>query len=289
MRASSLSNARVIELVSRYFVPVWVSRDNYQLGTRPAAEWLELRRLDRDTKQRGLKGGTVCVYIMAPDGAVLATMPVHQAVDPKNLVPLIEQVIEKQKLTPRNPEAVQASAVPRKPVSPETKGGVVLHVRTKNEGPRARYGVSEDWVQLTPQEWKAFLPEKKAKAGDSRQVPDKVADKLFQYFYPPGPNWKIKDSTVLNRSLTVTVVSATDKEVRVKLRGSATLSHPFGDQDTPGKVTAKVAGILRYDPAKKELTSFLIASEQAEFVWQWRNRPQPEKMAIAVELEPRPE
>lgn len=289
MRASSLSDPRVIELVSRYFVPVWVSRDNYQLGTRPAAEWLELRRMDRDTKQRGLKGGTVCVYIMAPDGAVLATMPVHQAVVPKNLIPMIERIIDKEKLTPRNPEAVSASAVPRKPVSPETEGGVVLHVRTKNEGPRARYGVSEDWVQLSAAEWKAFLPEKAAKAGDSRQVPDKVADKLFQYFYPPGPNWKIKDSTVLKRSLTATVVSATDKEVRVKLSGSVTLSHPFGAKDTPGKVTAKVAGVLHYDPAKKTLTSFLMASEEAQFVWLWRNRPQPEKMVIAVELEPRSE
>lgn len=288
MRASSLSNVRVIELVSRYFVPVWVSRDNYQLGTRPAAEWLELRRLDRETKQRGLKGGTVCVYVMAADGTVLATLPVHQAHDPKNLVPFLQQIIDKEKLAPRNPEAVQASAVPRKPVAPKTKGGVVLHVRTKNEGARKGYGVSEDWVQLTAEEWKALLPAKDAKAGATRKVPDKVADKLFQYFYPPGPNWKIKDSTIKERSLTATLISATDKEVRVGLRGSVTVSHPFGDKDTPGEVTAKVVGVLHYDPAKKTLTSFVMADMGANFVWRWRGRPQPEKIAITVELEPRP-
>ena len=32
MRVSSLSNERIQGLVSRYFVPAWISRDNYQLG-----------------------------------------------------------------------------------------------------------------------------------------------------------------------------------------------------------------------------------------------------------------
>jgi hypothetical protein len=287
MRASSLSNARVIELVSRYFVPIWLSRDNYQKGTRSKAEWEEIRRIDRDKQQRGLKGGTVCVYMLAPDGAVLATLPVHHAHDPKNLVPFLKQIIDKEKLEPRNPEAVRASAAPRPKVQPHEEGGLVLHVRTKNEGARAGYGVSEDWAELTPQEWKAFLPSGSGeiRVGDSRKVDDKVADKLFLYFYPPGPNWKSKDGTVLERALTATVVSVTARDVRIGLRGSVVLSHPFGDKDTPGKVTARLAGVLHYDPTTKTINSFVMASEEANFVWEWKGRPQPEKMVIAVETE----
>lgn len=286
MRASSLSDKRVIELVSRYFVPAWLSRDNYQLDTRSKAEWEEIRRIDRDKQKRGLKGGTVCVYVLAADGAVLATLPVHQAHDPKNLVPFLKQIVDKEKLEPRRAAAVRASAAPPKAVHAHADGTVVLHVRTKYEGPRAGYGVSEDWAELTPEECKGFLPSGNVRAGAARQVPEEVVDKLFQYFYPPGPNWKSKDSTVLKRALTATVVSATAKEVRIGLRGSVVLSHPFGDKDTPGKVTAKLVGVLHYDPANKTITSFVMASEDAVFAWEWKGRPQPEKMTIAVEMEP---
>src|SRR5262249_11256970 len=137
MRASSLSDERVIELVSRYFVPAWLSRDNYQLGARSDAERAGIHRIYLDKRKRSLKGGTVCVYLLAPDGAVLATLPVHQAHDPKNLVPFLKQIIEKEQLEPRNPEAVQPSAASRMAVRSRTQGGLILHVRTKNEGPRA--------------------------------------------------------------------------------------------------------------------------------------------------------
>jgi len=285
MRASSLSDERVIELVSRYFVPAWLSRDNYQLGARSEAEQEEIRRIDLDKRRRGLKGGTVCVYLLAPDGAVVATVPVHQAGNPKLLASSLQQVIEKEQLEPRKPEAVRASAAPRKAVRPRTAGGLVLHIRTKNEGPRAGYGVSEDWVELTADECKGFVPAP-PRAGATGRVPEEVADKLFRRFYPPGPNWKVADSTVLSRALTATVLSASEKEVRVGLRGSVELSHPFGGADTPGRVTATVAGVLHYDPVRKAVTSLVMASEEAKFVWQWKGRSQPEKMVIAVEAEP---
>src|SRR5215468_1870668 len=268
MRASSLSDERVIELISRYFVPVRLSRDNYQLAARSDAERAEIRRIDLDKRKRGLQGGTVCVYMLAPDGAVLATLPVHQAHDPNILVPFLKQIIEKERLEPRNPEAVQASAAHRRAVRPRTEGGLILHVRTKNEGPRASYGVSEDWVELTAGECKTFVPAADPRAGDLVRVPEKVVDKLFQRFYPPGPNWKVADSTVLSRALTVTVLAVTEKEVRVGLRGSVELSHPFGGADSPGRVTANLVGVLRYDLIRKAVTSFAMESEEAKFVWQ---------------------
>src|SRR5215472_16405279 len=166
MRASSLSDERVIELISRYFVPVWLSRDNYQLGARSGAEQAEIRRIDLDKQRRGLKGGTVCVYMLAPDGAVMATLPVHQAHNPNILVPFLKQIIETERPEPRSPEAAQASAAPRKAVRPRTEGGLILHVRTKNEGPRASYGVSEDWVELTAAECKLLVPPSDARASN---------------------------------------------------------------------------------------------------------------------------
>src|SRR3954470_1958974 len=129
MRVSSLSDERVIALVSRYFVPAWLSRDHYHADQITPAERDEVLRMDRDRAQRGLKGGSVCVYILAPDGAVLATMPVQQAHKPENLVPFLERVVAEQKLSPRSAEAAKATAAPpRPPVRPKTEGGLVLHL-----------------------------------------------------------------------------------------------------------------------------------------------------------------
>src|SRR3954470_14802311 len=120
MRVSSLSDERVIALVSRYFVPAWLSRDHYQAGQATPEEREEVLRMDRDRQSRGLKGGSVCVYVLAPDGAVLATLPVQQAHKPANLVPFLERIVAEQKLTPRSAEAAKATAAPpRPPVRPK--------------------------------------------------------------------------------------------------------------------------------------------------------------------------
>src|SRR5579884_2672104 len=87
MRVSSLSDPRVIEVVSKYFVPVSVSRDDYQRDPRSQDEKAELLRLDRERARRGLKGGNVCAFIIAANGDVLATQPVQQAFKPENLLP----------------------------------------------------------------------------------------------------------------------------------------------------------------------------------------------------------
>ncbi|MBI1914030.1 MAG: hypothetical protein HYS12_04740 [Planctomycetes bacterium] len=287
MRVSSLSNERVIDLVSAYIVPVWVSRDSYQLGPRPKEEKAELSRVDRERSARHLDGGAVCVYLLAPDGTLKTTLKVQKASKPEILIPFLEKLIETDRLPPRQPEARRASAAPKRAPRRSEKDGLFLHVLTRFTQHRTNYGVSQDWAELTAEEWRSFVPAADVRAGASWEVPGKVADKLFRYFYPPGPNWRAADSTVLNRSLTATAVTVSDKKVRVSLHGTLELSHPFGI-GTEGRVRAKLSGILTYDPGRRVLTSFLMASEEAEFVWQGKGPPHPDKMVIAVEMERAP-
>src|SRR3954453_19062092 len=108
MRVSSLSDERGIALLTRYFVPAWLSRDHYQLGPASQAEREELLRLDRERARRGLRGGTVCVFVVAPDGSRPPTQPVQQACRPENLVPLLDRVVEREGLRPRSPAAARA-------------------------------------------------------------------------------------------------------------------------------------------------------------------------------------
>lgn len=284
MRVSSLSNPRVIALITKYFVPAWVSRDFYQLDGDNTAEKAETTRLDQEKSRRGLKGGTVCVYIVAANGDVLATQPVQLAYKPENLIPLLEKIIADQKLKPRSEEVIQASAAKTTETKPKTKDGRLIHIWTRVDT-GANRGVSNDRVELTAAEWKAFLPPANAKPGTKWEIPEKIAFKLFQYGYPPGPYWTTKLCKVRKGSIKATLSALSGEEARIQLEGAMELDFPIG-KPIEGRITARFAGAAHADRKKETLTSLDLVSEKADYVWQWQGKPQPSKMRIALELEP---
>src|SRR5439155_25734838 len=101
MRASSLSDDRVIRLVSTYFVPVHVSRDNYLFDAPDPAIQRELGRIDADRQAKKMEGGIVAVYVLDPDGAVIASITVQQAFYPDKFVAFLEKVVADNKLLAR--------------------------------------------------------------------------------------------------------------------------------------------------------------------------------------------
>jgi hypothetical protein len=284
MRVSSLSNDQVIHLISRYFIPVWYSRDSYQLGDHNRAEQSEVSLIDRSA---GGKGGRVCVFLLDPDGSLLATQLVQQASKPENLIPLLRRVIEEQKVSARDPAAVRASAAGTRTMPrPKEKDGLMLRVWTRFDGNRAGYGLSQDWVELSAGDADAFAPSSAMQAGATWEVPDPVADKIFRYFYPPGPNWNAQGSEVVSRTLTATTTSLTAEELQVRLRGALTLKFSFGNAaDTPGKLTANVVGVVRYDRKKRTIASLEMITNDAKYIWQYQGRSQPERMTAAVQLQ----
>jgi hypothetical protein len=288
MRVSSLSDAQVIELISKYFVPAWASRDHYQ-QTDFKAEQEELLRIDRSKEKNNLPGGVVCVYLLAPDGEVYATLPVQQAWKPDKLIPVLKDYIDKEKLKPRDADAVKAgTAPPPPPPKPKADGAILIHVWTRiDEKTGVNRGVGSDLVELTADQWKAFLPAKDAKAGDTWKVAPETVDALYEYFYPPLPHWNVKESKLVSSALTATVVSTSEKEVNVRLEGDLDLIYPFTGKPTDAHATGKLTGYVRVDPEKRTLTAFALASEDADFVGMWDGKAQPRKMRIAAELEPK--
>jgi hypothetical protein len=285
MRVSSLSDARVIGLVGKYFVPAWVSRDAYQLDARSKAEQAELERIDGDRRRRGLEGGTVCVFVLDPDGRVIATQRVQLAYKPENLVPFLEKIIADKHLTPRSAESIRASTAQPVSAKPKTEGGLFIHVWTRCDQAGTNRGLSQDRVELTPVEWKAFVPPADTRAGTSWTIPDQVAHKLFQYCYPPGPHWNAKNCKVLSGKLKATLVAGSEREIRMNLEGNLTLNFPATGKPTDGQITARLVGTAHCDPRRHALTALALVSEQADYVWYWQGKPQPIKMRIALELE----
>jgi hypothetical protein len=281
MRVSSLSDERVLGLIRRHFVAAWLSRDRYQLDGPDKAEQEELRRIDRQRHDRRLEGGTVCVHLLAPDGTVTATLPVQKASDPAKLKAFLEDFIEREKVKPRPETRPAAPARPRA----RADGAVTLRVWTRFDDKGPNRGLSADRLELTAARAAAFVPARGARVGDSWKLAADGVDPIISYFYPPLPHWDVRESKVVDRTLTATVVAASEKEVRLRLEGRVELLYPYTGKPTDGRVTAKLLGTATVDPATRTLTGLALASEEAEYVWYWKDKPQPRKMSIAVELE----
>jgi hypothetical protein len=286
MRVSSLSDEKVINLLTKYFIPVWVSRDHYQLAAPSDLEKDELLRIDRDRVKRGLEGGDVAVYVLTPDGAMAASMAVQKAYKPENLAPFLLKIVNDQHLEVRSAKALnETTAAPRPPSRPKTEGGMMLHVWVRDENMKDNRGVSQDWVEWTPTEWQTLAPAADAKVGSALALPREAVGKLYRRLYPPGPMWNARDAELASGKLTATVVSAGDGEVRLKLEGETDVIFPATGHPTDGRIKAKLVGAARYDKVKQAFTSFVLTSEQAEYIWYWEGKPQPRKLLMAVEME----
>jgi hypothetical protein len=285
MRVSSLSDDRIIDLVSRYFVPVWVSRDNYQLQQPTKADRDLLARIDADRHRKRLEGGTVCVYIVKSDGEALATMTVQRACKPELLAPFLRKIIADRKLTARDPSARKASTASAAS-RPKQKESRVLLVCTRYEDKGPNRGTSRDRVELTKPEWSAFLPPAKAKKGSEWKVSKAVAEKLLRHAYPPLSHWDARLATVRSCSLSATVVSVSGDETLLRWEGKLDLIYPDKGKPDDGRLTARLIGYSRGDSTHGTLKALRLVSEEARYVWQWKGTPQVHPAVVAVELQP---
>jgi len=287
MRVGPLSDDKIIDLLTKYFVPVWLSNDHFQLAAPSDAEQSEVMRIYRERERRHLATGTVCVVVLAPDASVAATLRLHQAADPEILGPFLQKIVDDGKLNPRSAEAIRATTAASPPLAkPRTEGGMVLHVLTRFADMKPNRGVSQDWLEWTPAEWSAFAPAKDAAVRAVQTVPKETAYNLFRRLYPPWATWDPRKCQVVGGTLTTAVVAVEGGEIRLRLEGEGEMRVPVGDDPVGGKITVRLVGAARYDTARRAFTSFALVSDRAEFLRYWKGAPLPAKMMVGVEMEP---
>ena len=180
----------------------------------------------------------------------------------------------------------ETTAAARPPSRPKTEGGVMLHVWVRDEDMKENRGMSQDWVEWTAAEWRPLAPAADARPGSTLTLPREAAGKLFRRLYPPGPRWDARDAELANGELTAVGCFVEDGEVRLKLEGEADVIFPSTGHPTDGRIKAKLVGIAPDTTRPKgRFTSFVLTSEQAEYVWYWEGKPQPRKLLMAVEME----
>src|SRR5262249_25029394 len=149
-----------------HFVPVHVSRDHYLDAAPDAATQRELDRIDAERKAKKLEGGIVAVYVLAPDGAVIASIPVQKAFYPDKFLDFLDKTIADHKLQPRQPEDARKTAAeappPRRSATPD---GLLLTMRTRFEDGKERISTSVDTLDLPADEWRTLTPPPDAPPG----------------------------------------------------------------------------------------------------------------------------
>lgn len=318
MRASSLSNNKVIELLNAYFIPVYVDGTYLQAhADTEASELAEYRglfaalhranELRQQSGQAALSTGTVHAYVFAADGRALDSRHVAHA-GPASVIEMLEQAVKAVGATPGKP------IVAPHPQSPRPNCGsdaVALHLTARYLVPRnaaeARAGVhgelvpldanrlggersgqwsalpSEDWYVLQRDEWTQLLPQKRVAVGDTWQVDTRVAATLLTRFYPTTELNELSKNRLDEQSLKLTAISVESNRVRARLDGRLKMKHPFyPGRDDNHFVEATILGIIEFDPGKPRIDSLNIVTDDAKYGSGDRWQP----FGVAVRLVP---
>jgi hypothetical protein len=284
MRAGSLSEDRVLALLSTSFVPVMLSVDSYDGKQHDKATKQEYERIRQEARTRKLSHGAVCVYLLRPNGELFASLDVTKASRPNELLPLLQRCVTELNTRPREAAAVRASAAPRaSPPRARAKDGLILQITTRNVPEEGR-GIAQDWMELTASEWAGLVPPRNVQVGEQWNVPGEVCRKIYPYLFPRKGSYDPGRSKPLAVSLTATVAAIQGDRVRLELHGALTMQRPYGR--SASTVRATLAGVATYDRGKWSLTSLQLVSQQGEYVWTWEGKPIHDRFVFAIELSP---
>src|SRR5262245_2661734 len=247
MRASSLANAKIIALLNRYYVPVYISNEDYgRTGSAPAEEKAERNRIWQEAAKKGLSSGTVHVYILAPDGGVIDSLHVATASKVDETLALLQRNVDKLKTVAGEPLVAPApqSACPKAAADClvlhlterdlRRQGGDLVPVQPRlGETRSGNWGAfaAEDWIVLARAEWSKLLPEKATAAGASWELDRDVTAKVLTHFYPSTENNNVSTNRIDEQSIKATVLSIQDGVVRARLDGHLKMKHSFYHRD----------------------------------------------------------
>ena len=281
MRASSLSNDKVIDLLNHFFIPVYLSNEDFAKGgCAPAKERKELQRVFSEALDAKRSAGTVHVYLLGPDGKGIDSMHVASAYKVENLVPMLEAAVAHYKL------AAGRTLFPSGPQSRHPKcspGALVLHLVARNvvkqgddiaptrtklgETRSAGWGSypSEDWIVFSKEEGAKLLPRGAVQTGTTWHVDADLASRFLPHFYPTTENNDVRKNKIQKQELTATVLSVNDGVARAKLTGHLTMEHWFYHKADGNVVDTRLAGYLDFEPAMGRVRSLRLITEDATY------------------------
>ena len=283
MRAGPLSNDKVIETLNRYFVPVFLSNEDYEKdGPASPEERRERDRILDECARNGTSTGTVHVYLLSPDGRAIDSAHVAHVSRTPELQAMLDRCIRKLGTSGGEPVAKPRALS----VAPAARDeGLVLHLvsRGQDTGPQGgswREFPAENWVVLSRRDAAGFLPSGNSRNGASYDVDPSVAAKLLQYFYPQSEDPTDSPWTKIDHlALSGTVLKLDAGTATARLEGGVQLQRNFyPHQFSPKLMRATVLGFITWDVPSRRIRSFDLVTVDASC--------DKEHYAVAVRAEP---
>jgi hypothetical protein len=240
-------------------------------------------RIYHEALKEKRNAGSVCVYLVGPDGKGVASMIVSEAARPGKLAVLLEETAKKLGTTEGKPVI---APVPQSAPPKTEDSDVLLHLisRYDNRGSWAEFP-SEYWIVFKEAEAKKLLPTAEAKVGASWDVDTAAATRILTYFFPQTETCDVsrdidpngpKQHRIEQLALRGKVVSAEGDVVRARLDGSLKIKHKFypGKPDE-NRVNADVVGYVEFDAKTQKVRALRIATSSATYATQ--------KFSVAVQ------
>jgi hypothetical protein len=262
VRAGPLSNDKVIDLLNRFYVPIYISTDDYEEhGHAPEVEKKEFVRLFGDINEAKKGMG----YVLTPEEKVNETFVSSPAVTPEQVIAFLESGIKKLGLQPGEPLGKIAPQAPPPKADPDQ---LVLHLTARFIPSGAGWArmPAEDYLVLGPADWKMLLAPAKAKVGDTWDLDPELVTGLLKYFYPPSLNFFATKNKIEHPAMKATVVSVTNGVARVRLDSQLKMKHTFvPDKEDNLYVEAAVVGLVDCDLAQRTIRSFQMVTDKATY------------------------
>jgi hypothetical protein len=300
MRASSLSNAKVIDLLNHHFISVHADgvyyKHNESVSPEEKAAYQRvlqaLHRVNQENRESGkpqLSVGSVHAYVLTADGKPFDSLHVAEA-KPERVTAMLERAVQTLKVPEGKPVV---AAVPQSVAPKAEADSLVLHLTARylvpRSQPNARKGLddeyvpaeprlgttgsggwaalpSEDWIELKRPEWLKLLPTSRVQVGSSWDLDKEVAAQLLSRFYPTTENNDLATNRIDRQSLQATVLSIKDGVIRARLDGSLKMKHTFypGRQDE-NFVDATIVGYFDFEPGKPRIHTLQLITDKASY------------------------
>jgi len=276
MRAGPLSDRRVIEVLNRSFVSVYINNEDYyhKEGGAPPDERAELERIRREGHAKKFAIGTVRSYVLTPDGHL------HDMLTRSSTtLAMLERAIEEFRPTPGKP-VVAPTAQSAPPPAPAD--AVVLHLISRGND-RGSWGQfpAEDWIVLTRERWTKLLPGGDVVPGQTWELDRDVSAGILTYFYPQTENNDVSVDRIQQHALTAKVLTVKDGLVTARIDGFLRMQHVFypGRKDAQ-PLGAEIAGVMTFAPGRApslQLATMLALHGQRPFTVAVRTVPQTDR------------
>lgn len=257
----------MIELLNRYFVPVYSSNEYAgDHGKGPREEILARQRIYHEFAAAGLPVGDVHVYILTPDGHPLGGLDAGSAQDPQKMIASLERYIAQLKLQP-GPPVVQPAAQSA-PVPADGSGALVLHLVARGSGHGEwRQFPAENWIVLDSEESRGFLGPDAPKPGDNWEISRKLSTRLLTKFYPQTEDTSSAErNRIDSQSLRATVVSCDSEMCRARLDGSLRMKRTFyPNKEDNNFVNAVLLGYMEFEPGTRRIQKLRLATRKATY------------------------